>query len=53
MMDVGVLKRVVEGRRMAPRLFVSRFVSGCHRSAGCGLQDIGYGWGSLAIDHGP
>lgn len=51
MMDVWVfLKKVVEGR-MAPRSFVSRFVSGCHRSAGCGLQDMGNG--TSACGHGP
>lgn len=36
---------------MAPRSFVSRFVSGCHRSAGCGLQDMGNG--TSACGHGP
>lgn len=27
---------------MAPRWFVSRFVSGCHRSAGCRLWAMGH-----------
>lgn len=50
MVDVGVLVKGGLGR-MAPRLFVSRFVSGCYRRSGCGLQDMGYG--TLAIGQGP
>lgn len=41
--------KLAEGQ-MAPRWFVSSFVSGCHRSAGCGLQAM---YGLWAMGHWP
>lgn len=43
MVNAVVLKVKLAEGQMAPRWFVSSFVSGCHRSAGCGLQAMAYG----------